>query len=154
MSGPGWKHNGKTYDSPNAVIDELQGALDQSTKAWAKAADDRDKANCELKAALLQKRELEGAVTRLSIQYQKENLPLPPRMIEAWANINAVLAKNPPESVKDLIRGAAKPKGAGDADKGIGGQGALCDRQYSATEDTYGHCGRSLGHEGDCGMND
>lgn len=27
----------------------------------------------------------------------------------------------------------------------------LCDKQYAATEDTYGYCGLGLGHDGPCG---
>ena len=28
-----------------------------------------------------------------------------------------------------------------------------CDKQYAMTEDTYGHCGREIGHDGDHGRN-
>jgi hypothetical protein len=28
-----------------------------------------------------------------------------------------------------------------------------CDKQCSVTEDTYGYCGRELGHDGACGRN-
>lgn len=37
MSGLGWKHRGKTYDSPAQVIEELQADLDRANEELAKA---------------------------------------------------------------------------------------------------------------------
>jgi hypothetical protein len=80
-------------------LDGMKGERDSEREiavGWEK--------KCEL--VELQKRELEEAVLNLSVKYQQHNLPLPSAMIDAWARINGVLAKNPPGYVMDIIRAA------------------------------------------------
>jgi hypothetical protein len=106
----------------------------------------------ERDALLLQKRELEEAVLKLSVKYQQHNLPLPPAMIDAWAAINQVLAKNPPGYVTDIIRAAVPyTKDPGPAEKRNPEPRNLADTHRAGDDDEKnpercGCCGGELPH--------